>query len=1593
MKLIRSIRVFAVLLLLCFACLPLPASAAVLIFEHYDQSVPDNSPVGGAPGWRAYGLTNASVVDFTSATPGGNYPSLSHGPVGAGSGGVGYLVMGAGNAVSNVLLHVDSSASLAGASVSDVSFYTKNNAAGSKERVVVQVGGLWYASTATYSDAGGNSVWTLNTFPFTTAAASWRTLNTNTLTLGATLVSPLPGGTITAIGAFGEIQADAGKIRFDEFQVSGVLTSAPPVVSLPVASPGTNVIAGSSVTLTESASGGSPLAYQWRKAGINLTNGPSFTGVTSSILTLSNAAVGDSGSYDVVVSNPFGTNTSPSLALNVFVSTSAPVDLSAYNTNSAVVITRPDTNTLVATWADRSNVQYRVSFNLNSGQVLLARVETAPTNGAAFTTVAQNVDAKYRVTLGSRAKPAGALYVFFDRVDINSPAPVAHLSNLDLDNVRVISESANRVRLEFSTLELGPFTGDMTCTIFNGSPLVQFQATMLVDQPWTAYLYDALLYANFTNVAYKNSAGVFQTTLASSLPQTVPGEAAKLLAKHRTVMGTMAGGSGTLAVVLPPHAGFYPLDQSDNYGFLQAGKTFIGTKMTFNGDNRLRPWVDAPVGSTQRMDAFLFISTNTPPATLTNVLAYTHGDFYKPLPGHYTMEEHFHPEFTANNLSGGDSVTPFKQAMQAIGLQIVMPKEFHGPGNPMNNTSNRLVELNTMFTLCENNSDTNFLIIPGEEYNNFFGGHWSYTFPKKIFFTGWSGQGGRDFKQTNVVSGGVTYPIVYQVGDSARMEQLLEEEGGLAWVSHPRIKGSRTTPDSFVNTSFYQSDSFLAGDWKSLPSDLSKDRLGFRGFQLMDDTAQWGYRKSMMGACDTFALNLTHEIYAHMNVNYLQLPAFPSKTNWSSVVDCLREGQFFTTTGEILIHSWAATTTGVVATVEWYFPPAFAEITWGDANGVHKWKMSLADRMEFDTQQITFATNLASANWVRFETWDVARNGAFTQPFWFTAPANPTNITGRTAGFTLINTDDDVPVPGFDPITNGAVLDLALLPPNLTIRANVSPLIMDSVTVTLDGNTVTRTTWPYSHATCVISAGIADSPFYNYAPSTLAPGNHVISATPWRGTNAGTPLAVSFTVTDPNPSPKSFNMNGVVDSGGYQIASNGGLYAAVRSNALYVAAPATGVEDQFIFVTDNPGSLAAAPWSKSGQVAFDIGTKPYLSQNGATRVVSWANGGASATNPPSVSVGMMEGVMDLVQVFGAVPTNIYIALGKYGAGNGGALIAGSQVPTGNGNGTIEAGEFLLIPIAAIRDENQNGELDIIEPSQAFKASHSANATPFIVHWRSVPDRTYQVSATTNLPQPFEPLSGTIKAGPNVFSLSYTDAPPPAVMKKFYRVGDLTSPAKLLARFQLNSNATDIGPLSLATTATGITYTNDNREGGASARFDGATSSVVCNNGANPVTGSFSVAFWMRTSTVNPGATNDQWFTGGGIVDAETPGTASDWGITMTASVISFGIGGGNQGANFTIHSPPVNDGAWHHIVATWEQSPRAMTIYRDGISVATGVSNSNEDRTGGSALTIGKISTGTPRYTGQLDDIQIYDRALGTNEVSTLFNAPGQALY
>jgi len=68
--------------------------------------------------------------------------------------------------------------------------------------------------------------------------------------------------------------------------------------------------------------------------------------------------------------------------------------------------------------------------------------------------------------------------------------------------------------------------------------------------------------------------------------------------------------------------------------------------------------------------------------------------------------------------------------------------------------------------------------------------------------------------------------------------------------------------------------------------------------------------------------------------------------------------------------------------LEWTFPLAFAEIIFGDSQTVQRQRIDLSDTAAFGSRTLKVPVNLKGQKWVRFEVWDVAANGAFTQPVW-----------------------------------------------------------------------------------------------------------------------------------------------------------------------------------------------------------------------------------------------------------------------------------------------------------------------------------------------------------------------------------------------------------------------------------------------------------------------------------------------------------------------------------------------------------------------------------------------------------------------------------
>ena len=90
------------------------------------------------------------------------------------------------------------------------------------------------------------------------------------------------------------------------------------------------VTSGATATFSVSATGATPITYQWRLNGVNLADGPAagggtISGATTATLMITQAASADQGTYDVVVSNTCGAATSTGATLTV--STPCPGDL------------------------------------------------------------------------------------------------------------------------------------------------------------------------------------------------------------------------------------------------------------------------------------------------------------------------------------------------------------------------------------------------------------------------------------------------------------------------------------------------------------------------------------------------------------------------------------------------------------------------------------------------------------------------------------------------------------------------------------------------------------------------------------------------------------------------------------------------------------------------------------------------------------------------------------------------------------------------------------------------------------------------------------------------------------------------------------------------------------------------------------------------------------------------------------------------------------------------------------------------------------------------------------------------------------------
>jgi hypothetical protein len=558
----------------------------------------------------------------------------------------------------------------------------------------------------------------------------------------------------------------------------------------------------------------------------------------------------------------------------------------------------------------------------------------------------------------------------------------------------------------FPGLSMGIFAGDLQFTAYKGTNLLRMDAAAKTSEPWVAYKYDAGLKGLTTDltprVTWRDTGGHPQNHQFGGAVNTT---LARVKAQNRLIVAEANGGA--LAAFPPPHTFFFTREKDTNLGYVWYRKDAegrFGIGVGFPEREEEPRYVqnfalyNAPPGTVQKMGVYFYASPDAGEPTRQAVMAFTHGDMFKPLAGYKTFVNHFHLDFTGRQRASGSLDTPFQDlaAMRSLGLNVIGLSDFHFELHGSDPGPLRLPEQKDYFDASRRASDKDFLVVPWEEPSAYFGGHYNILWPKDVYWTKVR-QPGQPFVEE--VAG---YGKVYHTGNAEDVQKMMDAEGAYWYHAHPRTKSTTGYPDLIWDKPYMKNDRYLGVAFKpGMGQDNSEVRMcDWRCFDAIDTMntmyAGLGIKpKYVIADIDTYRKGPEDDLYANFPVNYLKIDKTPGPDeDYSPILKSLRDGNFFATTGEILIRNYSVAGAGnqktITADVEWTFPLNFVEVVWSDGKKVDRQVISATDSAPFGTRHFAIPFDATGKAWVRFAIWDSAGNGAFVQPVWVGSKATQT---------------------------------------------------------------------------------------------------------------------------------------------------------------------------------------------------------------------------------------------------------------------------------------------------------------------------------------------------------------------------------------------------------------------------------------------------------------------------------------------------------------------------------------------------------------------------------------------------------------------------
>ena len=571
-----------------------------------------------------------------------------------------------------------------------------------------------------------------------------------------------------------------------------------------------------------------------------------------------------------------------------------------------------------------------------------------------------------------------------------------------------VRTNGSRMEVIFNGVELGIFSGYLQYDIYKECNLLRQMIVAKTDHTSAAFKCDGgikgLRIGDSSKVVWRDLANRWQNYQFGGVSNQSP---VKVYSSNRVIAAEMQKGS--MAIFPPPHSFYWARESEQNLGYGWYRKDdeesfSFGIKQAETEEDpeffHNFALYNARPGTWQQMPVFICIEAGNGRKAINYALDFTHGDQFKPVSGYKVMGSHYHVGMVRRlNEKGG-----FDQRLNDIGSVKGVGIDIYGVIDGVRGPARRdkgeayLDALASYYDAATSQSDKGFLVMPNDENSTsgrkpFLGGHYDILYSHPVY---WRPERleGQPLREKHP-----KYGTVYNLGSPDDMMKMTELENAIISMPHPRAKGSTGYPDAIRDEPhFLHKNYFGLGYRWGMGIDASEKRLGeYRFLNMWDEVNNWMAAK---GLSPKFALAISEarsdygdrgkppydDVYGMAPVNYIRIDEVPSVENMSSIIDALKMGDYFVTSGEVLIPHFQLEGSGemkkIIADVEWTFPLDFVEVVWGNGHTTDRQIISTTNMSAFGKNRFEIPFNSAGKKWVRFAAWDVATNGALVQPIY-----------------------------------------------------------------------------------------------------------------------------------------------------------------------------------------------------------------------------------------------------------------------------------------------------------------------------------------------------------------------------------------------------------------------------------------------------------------------------------------------------------------------------------------------------------------------------------------------------------------------------------